>query len=96
VEAAGVNRLDLMQAHGQYPPPPGESEILGVEVAGTVEELSPLAEEKSGLKLGDRVMALVGGGGYAEFCRAPYQLVMRVPDGMLLTNAAGIRMLEQL
>jgi len=55
-----------------------------------VEELSPLAEEKSGLKLGDRVMALVGGGGYAEFCRAPYQLVMRVPDGMLLTNAAGI------
>ena len=63
-----MNRLDLMQAAGKYPPPVGESAVLGVEVSGSVAELSPLAAEKTELKKGDKVMALVGGGGYAGKC----------------------------
>jgi tumor protein p53-inducible protein 3 len=65
VHAAGVNRLDLLQVQGRYPPPPGDSNILGVEVAGTVEKLSFSAQSSTTLKEGDRVMALIGGGGYA-------------------------------
>ncbi|XP_064392208.1 quinone oxidoreductase PIG3-like [Halichondria panicea] len=90
VEAAGVNRLDLIQVGGKFPPPQGESDILGVEVAGTVVEMTQTASEQTSLKTGDRVMALVGGGGYAEFCRAPYQVVMAVPEGVTWTEAAGI------
>ncbi|XP_019863154.1 PREDICTED: quinone oxidoreductase PIG3-like, partial [Amphimedon queenslandica] len=90
VSAAGVNRLDLLQVRGLYPPPPGESEILGVEVSGTIVSLSPLAGSNSGFKIGDRVMALIGGGGYAEYCTAPYQCVMAIPQSLSFDKAAAI------
>ena len=64
VGATSVNRADLQQRAGNYPPPPGESEILGLEVAGVIQELGP---DVTGWRAGDRVMTLVGGGGYAEY-----------------------------
>ena len=67
VEAAGVNRPDVMQRQGLYPPPPGASDIPGLEIAGTV---AALGDGASRWKLGDRVMALVSGGGYAQYCAA--------------------------
>lgn len=90
VSAAGVNRMDLIQVAGKYPPPPGDSEILGVEVSGVICDVSDQAQENSDLRLGDRVMALVGGGGYAEYCVAPYQVVMRIPENVNMTEAAGL------
>src|SRR5438132_9386012 len=75
VRAAGVNRADLLQRLGRYPPPPGESEILGLEIAGEVLELAPGAEARGpggrSYRRGDRVMALLAGGGYAERARVP-------------------------
>src|SRR5437016_856521 len=75
VRAAGVNRADLLQRMGRYPPPPGESEILGLEIAGEVLELAPGAEGRGPggrtFRRGDRVMALLAGGGYAERARVP-------------------------
>src|SRR3974390_1817639 len=67
VHATSINRPDLVQREGKYPPPPGDSEILGLEVAGVVEELGPGV---TGWQVGDRVMSLVGGGGYAEYAVA--------------------------
>src|SRR6185369_3559436 len=64
VVATSINRPDLVQREGKYPPPPGDSAVLGLEVAGTVAELGPGV---SGWNVGDRVMSLVGGGGYAEY-----------------------------
>jgi NADPH:quinone reductase len=87
VGATSVNRADLQQRAGNYPPPPGESEILGLEVAGTIEELGP---DVTGWRTGDRVMTLVGGGGYAEYAVAPASTLMPVPEGMGLTEAAAI------
>ncbi len=87
VAATSVNRADLQQRSGNYNPPPGESEILGLEVAGVIEELGAGV---SGWKVGDRVMSLVGGGGYAEFATAPAGTLMRVPGGIDLVRAAGI------
>src|SRR5215218_4198525 len=83
VEAAGVNRPDIMQRLGKYPPPPGASDIPGLEVAGTVEE-----SVASGWTAGDRVCALVSGGGYAEFCAAPAPQCLRVPDRLDAVAAA--------
>src|SRR4051794_9602841 len=68
VAAAGVNRPDVMQRSGQYPPPPGASDIPGLEVAGTIAQIG---DGVTGYGIGDRVCALVTGGGYAEFCVAP-------------------------
>ena len=82
VKAAGVNRADLLQRLGRYPPPPGESEIIGMEVAGEV--LEPAARR------GERVMALIGGGGYAEKARVPAAQAMPVPEGMDFAQAAAI------
>ena len=87
VAATSVNRADLQQRAGNYPPPPGESEILGLEVAGVIEELG---EGVSGWRAGDRVMTLVGGGGYAEYATAPASTLMPVPDGIDLIQAAAI------
>lgn len=81
VRAAGVNRADLLQRIGKYPPPPGESEIIGMEVAGEVLE---------GPRRGERVMALLGGGGYAEKARVPEAQAMPIPVGMSFEEAAGI------
>jgi NADPH2:quinone reductase len=86
VAAAGVNRADLMQRAGKYPPPPGSSPILGMEVAGTVATAAP----DSGWREGDRVCAIVTGGGYAEYCLAPGPQCLPVPKGLSMQEAAGV------
>ena len=87
VAATAVNRADLMQARGLYPPPPGASEILGLECAGTVAELGP---GTAGFAPGDRVMALLPGGGYAEEVVAHAGSVLPVPERLSLEEAAGV------
>ena len=87
VAAAGVNRPDVLQRLGGYPPPPGASDIPGLEIAGDVVALGPGAE---GLALGDRVTALVTGGGYAEYCTAPTLQCLPIPKGLELTEAAAM------
>ena len=87
VAAAGVNRPDVLQRRGHYPPPPGASDIPGLEVAGTVEAVGANVE---GWRIGDRVCALVSGGGYATKCVAPAAQCLPVPKGMELVNAAAV------
>jgi putative PIG3 family NAD(P)H quinone oxidoreductase len=87
VHATSINRPDLVQREGKYPPPPGDSEILGLEVAGVVEALGPGV---SGWQVGDRVMTLVGGGGYAEYAVAYASHLMRIPDSMSFEEAACV------
>jgi putative PIG3 family NAD(P)H quinone oxidoreductase len=79
VTATAVNRADLMQRQGMYPPPPGASDVLGLECAGTIAEIGP---EARGFAVGDRVMALLPGGGYAEEATVHHGSVLRVPDAM--------------
>ncbi|CAN9502402.1 unnamed protein product [Ophioblennius macclurei] len=88
VHAAALNRADLLQRRGLYPPPPGESEIMGLEVAGTVHTLGPGV--MSLWKPDDKVMALLPGGGYAEYVAVSEQLVMPVPSNLTLSQAAAI------
>jgi NADPH2:quinone reductase len=87
VAATSVNRADTQQRAGNYPPPPGESEILGLEVAGVIEEVG---EGVTGWRSGERVMTLVGGGGYAEFAAAPASTLLPVPKNLDLIAAAAI------
>jgi len=87
VAAAGVNRPDIVQREGNYAPPPGESEILGLEIAGVVDALG---EGVGAWREGDRVLALVAGGGYAEAVLARADHCMAVPDGLTLGEAACI------
>lgn len=87
VQYAGVNRPDVMQRKGVYPPPPGASPILGLEVSGTIEEVG---DGVTHWKVGDAVCALTPGGGYAEFSVAPAGQVLPVPKGILMEEAAGI------
>lgn len=87
VAYSGMNRADLMQLAGQYPPPPGASDVLGLEVSGTVHAVGA---EVSSVKVGDRVCALLAGGGYAEYVAVPANQVLPVPVGMELAHAAGI------
>jgi NADPH:quinone reductase len=86
VEAAGVNRPDIMQREGKYPPPPGASDLPGLEVAGTIVD----ANGDARWRVGDRVCALVAGGGYAEYCAAPGPQCLPIPAGMDATSAAAI------
>jgi len=88
VAAAGLNRADIQQRKGHYPPPPGASEILGMEVAGTIAERGPLAEAR--WKVGDPVCALVPGGGYAEYCVAHGGSCLPIPQGLSLEQAASL------
>ena len=85
--AVGVNRPDCLQRQGRYPPPPGASDLPGLEVAGTVVGLGPNVHA---LHPGDRVCALVTGGGYAEYCVAPAPQCLPVPQGLSLVHAAGV------
>ena len=85
--ATAVNRADTLQRRGFYPPPPGASEIIGMEVAG---EVAGLGEGVDGWTVGDRVMALLAGGGYAELVAIPAGQLMPVPQGMSWTDAAAI------
>ena len=87
VAAAGINRPDVMQRQGMYPPPPGASDIPGLEIAGTI---VALGEGVTGLAVGDEVCALVSGGGYAEYCPAPAALCLPVPKGLSLAEAAAV------
>ena len=87
VAAAGVNRPDVMQRRGAYPPPPGASDIPGLEVAGTIEALG---EGVSGWRVGDAVCALVAGGGYATLCVAPARQCLPVPANLDVVAAAAI------
>jgi len=86
VVAAGVNRPDIMQRMGKYPPPPGASDIPGLEVAGEV--VDTRAPGRFGP--GDRVCALVAGGGYAEYCAVPVEQCLPLPSGMSLHHAAAV------
>lgn len=90
VAASGVNRPDVLQRKGLYPPPPGVSEIPGLEVAGVIEAGDEVALAAAGLRLGDAVCALVAGGGYAELCVAPVQQCLPVPAGWTMVEAAGL------
>lgn len=87
VHAAGVNRADLLQAAGKYPPPPGASEIIGLEVAGTI---AAVGADVADWSVGQPVCALLAGGGYAEYVAVPAAQVLPVPDGVALTAAAGL------
>ncbi|MCL2761138.1 MAG: NAD(P)H-quinone oxidoreductase [Desulfuromonadales bacterium] len=87
VVATSINRPDLVQRMGNYPPPPGDSEILGLEVAGTVEELGPGV---TGWTKGARVMSLVGGGAYAEYAVAYANHLMPIPESMSFEEAACV------
>jgi len=87
VAAAGVNRPDVMQRLGLYPPPPGASDIPGLEIAGSV---VALGEGCAGLRIGDAVCALVSGGGYADYCLAAAPLCLPLPEGLDFTQAASL------
>ena len=87
VEAAGVNRPDVSQRKGNYPPPPGASDLPGLEVAG---EIVSLGEGVTEWKVGDRVCALIAGGGYAEYCAAPAPQCLPIPKGLSAIEAASL------
>ena len=87
VAAAGVNRADLLQRQGHYAPPPGESDVPGLEVSGIVDALGEGVEDWS---VGDEVCALLAGGGYAEYVRVPAGQLLPVPDGVSLVDAAAL------
>ena len=90
VRASGINRPDVLQRSGAYPPPPGAPEWAGLEVAGTIESGDAQAMAQAGFKVGDRVCALVAGGGYAELCVAPVAQCLPVPAGLSDVEAASL------
>ncbi len=87
VHSAGINRADILQRRGHYPPPPGASEILGLEIAGIVEETGSQVLD---FQKGDRVFGLIGGGGYAEQAVLDYRLAMPIPETWDFSMAAGV------
>lgn len=90
IEAAALNRADLMQREGDYPPPPGCPDWMGLEIAGTIVELGNEVSTLSSFKLGDKVCALLGGGGYAEYVTVKYDMLMPVPENCTMIEAAAI------
>ena len=90
VQASGVNRPDVLQRLGHYPPPPGASDLPGLEVAGVIESGDEAALRAAGLAVGERVCALVAGGGYAEYCVAPVVQCLPVPKGWSFVEAASL------
>jgi NADPH:quinone reductase len=87
VAAAGVNRPDVMQRQGSYPPPPGASDIPGLEIAGEIVALGP---EVTGMSIGSKITALVSGGGYAAYAVAAAPLCLPIPHGLSMVEAAAI------
>ena len=87
IKATAVNRADLLQAQGLYPPPPGESEILGLEMAG---EIAKLGDAVQGWRIGDRVMALLPGGGYAQQVAVHHKMLIKLPDSWSYIDGAAI------
>jgi NADPH2:quinone reductase len=90
VAASGINRPDVLQRSGAYPPPPGASDLPGLEVAGVIESGDAQVLADANLKVGDRICALVAGGGYAEFCVAPAVQCLPVPVGLSDVEAASL------
>ena len=90
IEAAALNRADLMQREGDYPPPPDCPDWMGLEIAGTIVEMAEGAKAKSGWKIGDKVCALLGGGGYAEYANIKYDMLMPVPENCSMVEAAAM------
>ncbi|MBQ3058591.1 MAG: NAD(P)H-quinone oxidoreductase [Clostridia bacterium] len=90
IEAAALNRADLMQREGDYPPPAGCPEWMGLEIAGEIVEIADGAKEKSNWKIGDKVCALLGGGGYAEYANIKYDMLMPVPENCSMVEAAAM------
>lgn len=90
IEAAALNRADLMQREGDYPPPPGCPEWMGLEIAGTITEVGKEAAKKSSYKVGDKVCALLGGGGYAQYANVKYDMLMPIPENCSIVEAAAI------
>ncbi len=90
IEAAALNRADLMQREGDYPPPAGCPEWMGLEIAGTIVDIAEGAREKSHWRVGDKVCALLGGGGYAQYANIKYDMLMPVPDNCTMVEAAAI------
>ena len=89
-DATAVNRADLMQREGDYPPPPGCPEWMGLEIAGTIVEVGEEAAQKSDWKVGDKVCALLGGGGYAQYANVKYDMLMPVPENCSVIEAAAM------
>lgn len=90
VAYAAVNRADLMQREGCYPPPPGCPDWMGLEVSGTVVEVGEAVGQNGAVKVGDHVCALLGGGGYAEYVAVRYDMVMPIPQGCSMEEAAAM------
>lgn len=90
IEYAALNRADLLQREGNYPPPPGCPDWMGLEISGTIIDLGEEAKEKSDYKVGDKVCALLGGGGYAEYANIRYDMLMPVPDNCTMAEAAAL------
>jgi NADPH2:quinone reductase len=90
IEAAALNRADLMQRDGDYPPPAGCPEWMGLEISGEIVEIGEEAKKQSDWKLGDKVCALLGGGGYAEYVAVKYDMLMPVPKNCSMVEAAAI------
>ena len=90
IHAAALNRADLMQREGDYPPPPGCPDWMGLEIAGVIVKMGDAAKAKSNWKIGDKVCALLGGGGYAEYAAVKYDMLMPVPNNCTMEEAAAI------
>ncbi len=90
IYAAALNRADLMQREGDYPPPPGCPDWMGLEIAGVIVEMGEEAKAKSSWKIGDKVCALLGGGGYAQYAAVKYDMLMPVPNNCSMAEAAAI------
>ena len=90
IYAVGVNRADLLQRQGKYPSPEGCPPWMGLEISGEVVEIGDEASEKSNYKIGDKVCALLGGGGYAEYVAVKYDMLMPIPKGLTLEQAASL------
>lgn len=90
IHAAALNRADLLQRQGKYPSPPGCPEWMGLEIAGEIVEIGEEASEKSDWKIGDKVCALLGGGGYAEYVSVRYDMLMPVPKGLSMAEASAL------
>ncbi|MBO5273845.1 MAG: NAD(P)H-quinone oxidoreductase [Clostridia bacterium] len=90
IHAAALNRADLMQREGDYPPPPGAPEWMGLEIAGIITDMGEEAKARSHWKVGDKICALLGGGGYAEYATVRYDMLMPIPQGCSMVEAAAI------
>ena len=90
IYAAALNRADLMQRAGNYPPPQGAPEWMGLEIAGIIREIGLKAAKESDWQIGDRVCALLGGGGYAQYVSVRYDMLMPIPKGLSLIEAAAL------